>query len=96
MRLTLLSRAYCHLCDEMLAALTPMARAHRTAIDVVDVDADGNEGLVSVWGDRVPILFAGDPHPENELCHYRIDRPRVEAALGLISARGFARNPEIR
>jgi thioredoxin reductase (NADPH) len=94
MRFTLLSRAYCHLCDEMLTALTPMAAAHRAAIDVIDVDDAGNAGLASAWGDRVPILFAGDPDPANELCHYRIDRRRVEAALAGIA--GFARIPEIR
>ena len=39
MQLTLLVRAYCHLCDEMLAAVQPLAAAHGAAIDVVDVDA---------------------------------------------------------
>ena len=31
-QLTLLSRAYCHLCDEMLAALAPLADAHGATI----------------------------------------------------------------
>ena len=36
--LTLLVRAYCHLCDEMLAGLRPLV-AGGTRIAVVDVDA---------------------------------------------------------
>ena len=37
MRFTLLSRSYCHLCDEMLEALRPVAAG--TPVDVIDVDA---------------------------------------------------------
>ncbi len=59
MTLTLLSRAYCHLCDEMLAALRPIADAHGASIHVVDVDAD--PALEAAYGDDVPVLFAGDP-----------------------------------
>ena len=78
--LTLLSRAYCHLCDEMLAALEPLAAAAGATISVVDVDADAH--LEAAYGDRVPVLFAGDPGTGDELCHIRIDPQRVEAALG--------------
>ncbi|MEO8677175.1 MAG: glutaredoxin family protein, partial [Casimicrobiaceae bacterium] len=61
MRLTLLSRAYCHLCDDMLAAVQPIARAHEVSIDVIDVDAPGNAALEAAWGEKVPALFAGAP-----------------------------------
>jgi thioredoxin reductase (NADPH) len=57
--LTLLTRAYCHLCDEMLEALRPLAAAHAASIRVVDVDADAS--LEAAFGDDVPVLFAGDP-----------------------------------
>jgi hypothetical protein len=80
MILTLLTRAYCHLCDEMLAAVTPLAAALGATIDVVDVDAD--PWLERVYGDRVPVLFAGSPATGNELCHFRLDPGQVEAALG--------------
>jgi len=79
MRLTLLSRAYCHLCDEMLAALVPLAGD--TPIDVVDVDAPEHAGLEAMFGDAVPVLFAGAPSPARELCRYRLDVARVTAAL---------------
>ena len=79
MHLTLLSRAYCHLCDEMLEALKPLAAARRATVAVVDVD--GEPALEAEYGERVPVLFAGEPVGGTELCHYRLDRARVEAAL---------------
>ena len=64
-RLTLLVRAYCHLCDEMRSALA--AQAPGIPVDEVDVDADP-EGEAQ-WGDKVPVLLAGG----RELCHYHLD-----------------------
>jgi hypothetical protein len=78
--LTLLGRAGCHLCDEMLEAVRPLAARRGASIAVVDVDAD--PALERAFGDRVPVLFAGDPRGGAELCHLRLDRARVEAALG--------------
>ena len=85
MRLTLLSRAYCHLCDEMLEAVTPLAAARGVAVAVVDVDAD--PALESEYGDRVPVLFVGEPRDGAELCRYRFDGGRFEAALAKSEAR---------
>ena len=68
MRLTLLTRAYCHLCDEMRAEVAPLAAAAAVPLDEVDVDTD--PALEARWGDRVPVLLAG----ERELFHYRADR----------------------
>ena len=79
MRLTLLTRAYCHLCDEMLAGVKPMAAANGAIVTVVDVDTDA--ALEAAYGDLVPILFAGEPAEGRELCRYRLDRTRVDAAL---------------
>ena len=79
MQLTLLSRAYCHLCDEMFEAVKPLADARHLTVAVVDVDTDS--ALEAEYGDRVPVLFAGEPVGGTELCHYRLDRVRVEAAL---------------
>jgi Glutaredoxin-like domain (DUF836) len=78
-KFTLLTRAYCHLCDDMLAAVRPLAAARGAPIDVIDVDAD--PALEQAFGERVPVLFAGDPASGVELCHYRLDPARVEAAL---------------
>ena len=79
-KLTLLSRAYCHLCDEMHDALQPLAMAAGVPVVVIDVDAA--PALAAAYGDLVPVLFAGEPGAGAELCRYRLDRTRVEAALG--------------
>jgi thiol-disulfide isomerase/thioredoxin len=75
LRFTLYSRSWCHLCEDMLAALQAfMAREGRPySVDVVDVDAD--PGLVARFDELVPVLY-GDPTGP-ELCHYFLD----EAAL---------------
>jgi hypothetical protein len=86
MRFTLLSRAYCHLCDEMESALRPLIG--ETPLDVVDIDAVEHAALEALYGDAVPVLFAGSPAPDNELCRYRLDAAKVSAAL--------AKPPQIR
>ena len=77
-RFTLYSRSYCHLCDDMLAALQAMQPAGASfAIDVIDVDAD--PALVARFDELVPVLF-GDPAAP-ELCHYFLDRHAVQRYL---------------
>ena len=43
--LTLLSRAYCHLCDEMRDALAPIALRHRVAVVEIDRTDDADAAL---------------------------------------------------
>ena len=78
LRLTLLVRAYCHLCDDMREALAPLAAHARATIVEIDVDADS--ALEARFGDRVPLLLEGGVDGR-ELCHYTLDRERVRAAL---------------
>ncbi|HTR59660.1 MAG TPA: glutaredoxin family protein [Casimicrobiaceae bacterium] len=75
MHLILLTRAYCHLCDEMRAALAPLAAAAGMTIEEIDVDGDPT--LEARWGEAVPVLLAG----ESELCRYRLDRAALAAYL---------------
>lgn len=92
MKLTLLARAYCHLCDEMLAAVQPIAHAHGATVDVIDVDT--NASLEAEWGERVPALFAGEPGVNALLCHYHLDAARVTWALkAAADVRVVDRNP---
>jgi thioredoxin reductase (NADPH) len=74
-RLTLFIRAYCHLCDDMREALSPLAAMFGWTVDEIDIDADAF--LEKRWGDAVPVLVAG----EQELCRYRIDAAAVTAFL---------------
>jgi hypothetical protein len=78
-KLTLLVRTDCHLCDEMHDALRPLAAA--TGLAVVVIDVDDVPGLAAAYGDRVPVLFAGEPDEGAELCRFRFDRAAVERAL---------------
>jgi thioredoxin reductase (NADPH) len=75
-RLTVLSRGYCHLCDEMVEQLRGLQARLGFALEVRDVDDD--PALEARFGERVPVLLAG----EDELCHYRLDLPAVNAWLG--------------
>ncbi len=78
-RLTLLTRAYCHLCDNMRDALLPIARRHRATVVEVDVDAD--PALEAAFGELVPVLLHGDVADGVVLCHYHLDRKRLEHVL---------------
>lgn len=74
---TLYSRTYCHLCEDMLTALSALAIADST-IDVVDVDAD--EALVAQYDELVPVLTARrNGQPVQQLCHYFLDEVKVRA-----------------
>jgi hypothetical protein len=77
--LTLVTRAYCHLCDEMRDALAPLLA--RYGATLVEVDVDSDPALESAWGEFVPVLLAGGADRRVELCHYHLDRARVEAAM---------------
>jgi Glutaredoxin-like domain (DUF836) len=77
-RFTLYGRSYCHLCDEMLAALAPLLEESGAAVDVVDVDSDAV--LEQRFGTLVPVLL----HADTELCHYRLDTAKVRAYLAKI------------
>ena len=84
--LTLLSRAYCHLCDEMRDAVAPIATRHDVA--VMEVDVDGEPALDVAFGERVPVLLLGTPTDGIELCHFHLDADAVEAALAKLAQRG--------
>ena len=77
--LTLLSRAYCHLCEEMRDAVHPVAAEHGAAI--VEVDVDAYPDLEAAYGERVPLLMLGAPADGVVLCEYRFDRTAVDTAL---------------
>ena len=74
-KLTVLSRTYCHLCEDMIAALVQFQGRYSFEIEVVDVDS--HPCLEEKWGDKVPVLLDG----ERELCHYFLDIDVVDARL---------------
>lgn len=76
--LTLLSRSYCHLCQDMEEALAPLAAEFGADIEVLDVDAD--PALEAKYDELVPVLL----HGETELCHYFLDAAKVREYLSQI------------
>ena len=83
--LTLYSRRYCHLCDDMLAALDALRGesgefSGNFNVSVVDVDADPE--LVARYDELVPVLVGGVGNSARELCHYLLDVAVVRAYLG--------------
>jgi hypothetical protein len=75
---TLYSRLYCHLCDDMLAALEALqSPTVRFTVTVIDVDAD--EALVARFDELVPVLFGRLDEPE--LCHYHFDEAAARRFL---------------
>jgi Glutaredoxin-like domain (DUF836) len=77
--LTLLSRTYCHLCEDMLAGLARHPRQAEFAVRVVDVDASPD--LEERYGIFVPVLL----HQDAEICHYHLDVGALEALLARIA-----------
>jgi len=75
-KLALFSRTYCHLCDDMLAALEALRSEFSFDLEVFDVDADAE--LEAKYDEFVPVLV-GDGQ---ELCHYFLDVPKVREYLG--------------
>ena len=73
-KLTLYSRPECHLCEAMLAELTPLLGSDVT-VDTVDVDS--SVALERRYGLRIPVLAAGDV----EISGYPLDRERVRRYL---------------
>lgn len=79
LRFTLYSRAYCHLCDDMLQALRPLLDP-QVAIEVVDVD-DHPEFLLQ-YDELVPVLMAArGAETPRQLCHYFLNENAVLSFL---------------
>ncbi|MBU1235187.1 MAG: glutaredoxin family protein [Gammaproteobacteria bacterium] len=74
-RLTFLSRTYCHLCDDMLAALEALRGDYAFTVETIDIDAE--PVLLKLHDERVPVLLADG----EELCHYFLDEEKVREYL---------------
>ncbi|WP_116813716.1 glutaredoxin family protein [Steroidobacter cummioxidans] len=69
---TVLSRAECSLCEQLLTELAEeLSPAEAAQVSVVDVDGDPD--LARKYGHRVPVLLADGDF----VCDYRLNRDRV-------------------
>ena len=73
--LTLLSRSYCHLCQEMEVALAPLAEEFGASVTVLDVDSEPQ--LEARYDELVPVLL----HGQSEICHYFLDEAKTREYL---------------
>jgi predicted thioredoxin/glutaredoxin len=75
-RLTLISRQDCELCEEMARELAHLARERTLPpVDIVDVDADPE--LTRRYGLNVPVLLLEG----SVVCRHRLDRSELERLL---------------
>jgi glutaredoxin len=75
-RLTLLTRAECHLCEDARAALDRVSAA--SGETWTEVDVDSSPDLAYEYGDRVPvILLDGKEHG-----YWRVEEARLLGDLG--------------
>ena len=75
MKFTVLSREYCHLCEDLIAGLRHLQARHDFTFEVVDVDR--HPELEEKWGDKVPVVLDG----HIEVCRYHLDADAVDARL---------------
>lgn len=86
MRLTLIGRSYCHLCEEMRAALDAAlvsAGVTGRSAYIVEIDLDAHPELEDRFSEWVPVLLLGDAETGVEICHYHFDRHRWTSTTGL-------------
>lgn len=75
-RVTLYSRAGCHLCDDARLVVARVCEELGESFAEVDIDADAD--LQDRFGDEVPVTFVdGRQHD-----FWRVDEGRLRAALG--------------
>jgi glutaredoxin len=74
-RLTIYSRAGCHLCEEMERAVDQAAAGLDAGVEVVDVDGDAD--LARAYGLEVPVLFVNG----RKAAKYRVDPRRLRERL---------------
>ncbi len=73
--LTLYTRAGCHLCEEMKAALAPLIAGF--ALRLREVDVDQSEDLRALYGYDVPVLFLGP----RKVAKHRLDAGQLRRQL---------------
>lgn len=92
-RVTLYTRAGCHLCDEAAAVLSRVGAEIPFSLESIDVDTDAE--LERRYGWDVPVVHVDD----EPLCCHRVDPAALRARLtldlapGSVDAPGIERNP---
>jgi glutaredoxin len=75
-RVTLITRAGCHLCDDARSVVAGVCLPRGIPVDELDVDADPQ--LRAEYGDLVPVILVNG----REHAHFRVEPGRLVRALG--------------
>lgn len=75
MKLTLLSKPGCHLCDEMKTVVAKVAG--RFAVDVEEVDISADPDLMRQYGEQIPVLM----WEGKKIAKYRISETELARRL---------------
>ncbi len=82
MRLTLIGRRYCSLCDKLRVALVDAACRHNIEFELTELDLDDHPVHEGVFGEWIPVLLDGElaasteRQRHNEICHYHFDESK--------------------
>jgi Glutaredoxin-like domain (DUF836) len=79
LRLTLVGRSYCSLCDKMRLALEAAALECNVRVDLTEIDLDEMPAFEAKFGEFVPVLLVGDITTGHEVCHYHFDHAAWDA-----------------
>ncbi|HTO89225.1 MAG TPA: glutaredoxin family protein [Thermoanaerobaculia bacterium] len=80
-RLRLLSRPDCHLCEEMRREVDELLQGEAREWEILDVDRDPD--LARKYGEEVPVLFV------NDRLFAKVRLPRLASGLRLRRAAGL-------
>lgn len=78
LRLTVYVRTGCHLCDDMLQALTEWRKHGDFELEVIDII--GQPDLESIYGTKIPVLAVDG----QEICHYYLDPIALGQYIGTV------------
>ena len=75
MKLTLYTRAGCHLCEELEQVLPELATELDFTTEIISID--NNKDLEQTYGSRVPVLALGD----DIICEYFLDMAALSETI---------------
>ena len=88
--LTCYGKAGCSLCDKAKEPLARTVRAHGGRVGAEWVDVAGDPALLARWGERIPVILAG----ETVLAEGKVSELRLRRALAaFLTAKGGAHPP---
>ena len=80
LRLTLYTRAGCHLCEQAVADLERLRRRHPHTLEQIDIGTDAQ--LSARYGERIPVLVVNGHEYLAPLPSVVLARALAEAAAG--------------